>query len=71
MTDNEAYAAIGERAEELTKVPEIQKKMLALAKSEGKEKTENWLYQMAVASLWEDAWNYGKMVDEADRKSVV
>ena len=60
MTDNEAYAAIGERAEELTKVPEIQKKMLALAKSEGKEKAESWLYQMAVASLWEDAWNYGK-----------
>lgn len=27
MTDNEAYAAIGERAEELTKVPEIQKKI--------------------------------------------
>lgn len=26
MTDNEAYAVIGERAEELTKVPEIQKK---------------------------------------------
>lgn len=66
MTDNEAYAAIGERAEELTKVPEIQKKMLALAKSEGKEKAESWLYQMAVASLWEDVWNYGKMVDEAN-----
>lgn len=54
MTDNEAYAAIGERAEELTKIPEIQKKMLALAKSEGKEKAESWLYQMAVASFWAD-----------------
>lgn len=68
MTDNEAYAAIGERAEEMAKVPEIQKKMLEIAKTDGKEKAESWLYQMAIASLWADAWNYGKMVDEANEE---
>ena len=66
MTDSEAYAAVGERAEEMKNVPEIQKKMLEIAKTDGKEKAVSWLYQMAVASLWEDAWNYGKMVDEAN-----
>lgn len=55
MTDNEAYAAIGERAEEMAKVPEIQEKMLEIAKADGKEKAESWLYQMAIASLCENA----------------
>lgn len=51
MTDNEAYVAIGERAEEMTKVPEIQKKMLEIAKTDGREKAVSWLYQIAIASL--------------------
>ncbi len=64
MTDNEAYKAIGERAGELAKDPEIQKKMVALAKSEGKEKAESWLYQMAVASLCMGAGGTEKTMEE-------
>ena len=45
MTDSEAYAAVGERAEEMKNVPEIQKKMLEIAKTDGKEKAVSWLYQ--------------------------
>ncbi len=52
MTDSEAYAAVGERAEEMAKVPEIQKKMLEIEKTDGREKAISWLYQMAIASLW-------------------
>lgn len=51
MTDNEAYKLIGERAEELTKNIEIQKKMVEIAKSDGKEKAEKFLYNLAVATL--------------------
>ena len=51
MTYNEAYKLIGERAEELTKNIEIQKKMVEIAKSDGKEKAEKFLYNLAVATL--------------------
>jgi len=52
MTDNEAYTLIGERAEQLAKNTEIQQKMLELAKLEGKEKAEQFLYKLAIASLF-------------------
>ena len=51
MTDKEAYKIIGERAEELTKNAEVQSKMLCIAKREGEEAAEKWLYMLAVATL--------------------
>ena len=51
MTNNEAYKLIGERAEELAKNKEIQNKMVEIAKREGKEKAEKYLYNLAIATL--------------------
>ena len=51
MTDNEAYRLIGERAEELTINTEIQKKMVEIARTEGKEKAEKFLYNLAITTL--------------------
>ena len=51
MTDNEAYKLIGERAEELTSNKEVQKKMVEIAKTDGKEKAEKFLYNLAIATL--------------------
>lgn len=51
MTDNEAYKLIGERAEELTKNIEIQKKMVEIANKDGKTEAEKWLYRFAIATL--------------------
>lgn len=51
MTNKEAYALIGERAEQLSKMPDIQKKMIRLARENGKEAAEKWLYLAAVAAL--------------------
>ena len=51
MTDNEAYKIIGERAEELIKNIEVQRKMVKIAKTEGKEKAEKFLYGLAIATL--------------------
>ena len=51
MTNNEAYKLIGERANELSKNTEVQKKMVEIAKSEGKEKAEKFLYDLAIATL--------------------
>ena len=51
MTDNEAYKLIGERAEELASNTEVQKKMVEIAKTEGKEKAEKFLYNLAIATL--------------------
>ena len=51
MTNNEAYKLIGERANELSKNTEVQKKMVEIAKSDGKEKAEKFLYDLAIATL--------------------
>lgn len=51
MTDEEAYKLIGERAEELAKREDVQNKMVEIAKTDGKEKAEKWLYRMAIATL--------------------
>lgn len=51
MTNNEAYKLIGERANELSKNTEVQKKMVEIAKSEGREKAEKFLYDLAIATL--------------------
>jgi len=52
MTDNEAYKLIGERVEELTKEKEVQKKMVEIANAEGREKAEQFLYRLAIATLF-------------------
>lgn len=51
MTDREAYKTIGERAEELAQIPEVQNKMIEISNNEGKEAAEKWLYMSAIASL--------------------
>lgn len=51
MTNKEAYRLIGERAEELTKKPEIRKQMIEIARKEGKEKAEQFLYFIAITTL--------------------
>ena len=51
MTDKEAYKLIGERAEELTRMKDVQIKMIEISKKEGKEKAASWLYKVAIASL--------------------
>lgn len=51
MTDEEAYKLIGERAEELIKRADVQKKMVEIADKEGKAEAEKWLYRAAIAAL--------------------
>lgn len=51
MINNEAYKLIGERANELSKNTEVQNKMVEIAKTEGKEKAEKFLYNLAIATL--------------------
>ena len=51
MTNNEAFAMIGKRAEELTKKPEVQKKMLQITEEKSKEEAIKWLYMSAIATL--------------------
>ena len=51
MTDEEAYKLIGERAEELAKREDVQKKMVEIANKDGKSEAEKWLYRAAIATL--------------------
>ena len=52
MTNSEAYRMIGARAEELSKLPEVQAKMIEMVRNGStKEDTEKWLYMCAVGTL--------------------
>ena len=51
MTDKEAYKLIGERAEELSKREDVQKKMVEIVNKDGKAEAEKWLYTAAIATL--------------------
>ncbi len=51
MSDKEAFALIGRRAQELAALPEIREKMTALAVKSGKEAAERMVYLMAIATL--------------------
>ena len=51
MTDEEAYKLIGERAEELSKRADVQKKMVEIEHNDGKAEAEKWLYRAAIATL--------------------
>ena len=46
-----AYKLIGERAEELSKREDVQKKMVEIANKDGKAEAEKWLYRMAIVTL--------------------
>ena len=51
MTNEQAYKAIGERTEELSKNKDIQNKMVEIAQNEGKAKAEQYLYILAISTL--------------------
>ena len=52
MTNSEAYKIIGERAQELINVPEIQAKMVEMVRNgTTKEDAEKWLYMCAIGTL--------------------
>lgn len=52
MTNKEAFRLIGERENELSKLPDVQKKMLETAKKNGKKAAETLLFGLAVATLF-------------------
>ena len=51
MTDQEAYKIIGERMQVCADNPQVQREMVRIAKTEGKEKAEQWLFYFALATL--------------------
>ena len=51
MTNEQAFKMIGERAEEMRNDPEVQRKMVEIAKTDGKEAAIKWLYQTAICTL--------------------
>lgn len=50
MSNQEAFDLIGKRAKQLSIKPEVQSKMVQMAK-EDKGKAEKWLYMLAIATL--------------------
>ena len=52
MTDREAYKLISERAAEIVKRPEIQKKVLEIATAKGKEAAIKYVYMLAIGTLY-------------------
>ena len=52
MDNKTAYRLIGERAEELSKMSEVQNKMVEMVNSgKTKEEAEKWLYACAIGTL--------------------
>lgn len=51
MTNEQGFATIGKRAEELAKDADVQSKMVDIANSESKEAAERYLYMLAIATL--------------------
>lgn len=51
MTNEQSFAMIGKREEELAKNTNVQAKMLDIAKTENKEVAERYLYMLAIATL--------------------
>lgn len=52
MTNKEAFNLIGERETELSKLPDVQKKMLETAKNDGKKAAQTLLFGLAVTTLF-------------------
>lgn len=51
MSNQEAYKLIGERATELAKNEKVQEKAVEIAKLQGKEAREKYIYMLAIATL--------------------
>ena len=52
MTNSDAYKLIGERAQKLSELPEVQTKMVEMVRNGAtKAEAENWLYMCAVGTL--------------------
>lgn len=51
MTDKEAFELIGQRASELVAMPEIQAKMMDVARKQSIEAAETMVYMMAIGTL--------------------
>lgn len=52
MTNKEAFKLIGERETELSKLPDVQTKMLETAKNNGKKAAQTLLFRLAVTTLF-------------------
>lgn len=48
----ELCVLISERAEELSKNPKVRKKMFGIYITEGKEPMRNYIYRLAIATLY-------------------
>ena len=51
MTDQEAYKIVGERMQVCADNPQVQHEKEKRKKTEGKEKAEQWLFYVALATL--------------------
>lgn len=51
MTNTEAYNLIGERAAELAKDEKVQEKAVEIARTQGKDAGEKYIYMLAIATL--------------------
>ena len=52
MKNSEAYKMIGERAEELSKMPAVQAKMVEMVRNGStEEEAGKWLYACAIGTL--------------------
>jgi len=52
MTNNEAFALIGKRAEELAKVPSVRNKAMEIYREKGKDEATDFLIVVAIATLF-------------------
>lgn len=52
VQDKEMFMLVSERATALTKLPEIQKKMMEIAGAEGKDAAVKYVYNLAIATLY-------------------
>ena len=51
MTDQEAYTVIGERMKLCADDRQVQRTMVEIARVDGKEAAEKWLFWFALATL--------------------
>ena len=51
MTDKEAYRLIGEAAEKLSRMPEMQAQMMKITHEKDKKAAEKMLYMTAIGAL--------------------
>lgn len=52
MTNEQGFAMIGNRASELAKNTDVQKKMIEIAETESKEAAVKYVYMLAIATLY-------------------